>query len=375
MNALRNRFASLTIALLGVAWLSAADKNEPLPKDLATVKALVMDLQPKVVERGSLEARDNNYVKCEVKTGKRGGPKIKWIVENVSQVKKGDLIVTLDDAYLREMTKIEQIVLDKAKADVVAAEAILKLKRDIEERQKAEADLKMKRAILVKQEALYKDLLEQIDKCKIKAPVTGLLVYHVPERWSRAGDPYSFLNPGEPVQYGQTLLSIPDLSQMFVRVRIHESVIGQVKVGQLCQIQVDAFPGKRLKGVVKRVADVADAPHWLSPDMKVYQTILEFTDPVQDLKLKPDLSASCEILTEPRAVRVLAIPIGAILMPTEKDKKPRCLIVTPRGAEVREVELGRRDERMVEIKAGLKEGDEVVTDKRLLPGPVPRRGK
>ena len=506
MSALRKRLAALTIALLGVGRLSAQDKKDPLPKDLATIKVVVTDLQPKIVERGSLEARDNYYVKSEVKHGSHGAPKLKWVVENGSLVKKGDPIVVLDDAALQEQATDQKIRFDKAKLEVEEAEnhlqfksapfyrkiqvkseeialedarldlkkwdegnadvwrkdvksrlaqseanlalwrervllaeqqfkegktteAMLKAKRQkleacgaevervkaevlfVEKRslplqrkrlenqvdlaqhnldaqrereslrvkgderavKTAEEDLRIKRAVLVQQEALYMDLMNQIAQYKVNASNSGIVVYTVPEQTRMgSGSNQSIIAQGEPVQYGQILLSIPDLSHMLVRVRIDESFINLVKVGLPCEVRVDAIPGKRLKGIVKQVANEAEPPNRRSPDVKVYQTILEFTEPVQALNLKPGLSAACEIFTELRAERVLAVPIQAILKPSEKGKKPRCLIVTPGGAEAREVDLGRSDERMVEIKSGLKEGDEVVIDQRVL---APRPAK
>ena len=366
MNGPGNGIA-LSIALLGAGWLSAADEKAPLPKDLATAKVAVTNLQPKIVERGGLEARDNNDVKCELRAGKRG-TKIKWIVDNGSQVKKGDLILELDDSELREKAAIENAALEAARAEVIAAEKVLKLKKEAGEVKAAEAELRKKRAILGKQEAVHKELLEQIAKCKIRAPVAGIAVYHVPEL-TRKGPARAVVAAGEYAELGQTVLSIPDLSRMLMRIGLVESLRDQIKVGQQCEIRVDAIPGKTLKGIVKQVGREA-APSLFSPDVKLYPAVLEFTGPVKNLRLKPGLSAVCEIFTGPRAERVLAIPSVAIL-PPQKDRKPRCLIVTPRGAEEREIELGRRDEGMVEIKAGLKEGDEVVIDKRVLPARRP----
>ena len=49
---------------------------------------------------------------------------------------------------------------------------------------------------------------------------------------------------------------------------------------------------------VKSVANVASPQDWMSPDVKVYQAYVEIDEPVEDLKLKPGLSAVCTIFTE-----------------------------------------------------------------------------
>jgi len=57
--------------------------------DLVTAKVERKDLQLKITERGTLEAKENRDVKCEVKTGSRGAPKIKWVVENGTRSRRG----------------------------------------------------------------------------------------------------------------------------------------------------------------------------------------------------------------------------------------------------------------------------------------------
>jgi len=311
--------ALLTIALLGVGWLSAPDKNEPRPKDLATAKAVVRDLQPKIVERGSLESCNNNDVKCEVKCGNRGCEKIKWVVDNGSQVKKGDLIFEIDDSRLREKAAAAKITLDAARAEVVAAGSLLKLKTEVDEVKAAETGLQVKRAILAQQEALYKELIEQIGKCKIKAPATGVVVYHVPERWGGSLSMSSILDPGEPVQFGQKLLSIPDLSRMRVNVRIHEAFINSLKVGLKAKVWVEGLRNRELNAHVTYIDSIARPQDWMSPDVMLYQAYVEIDDSVKDLQLKPGNSAVCEIFPEPLAERVLAVPIRAILMTGKRD--------------------------------------------------------
>jgi multidrug efflux pump subunit AcrA (membrane-fusion protein) len=104
----------------------------------------------------------------------------------------------------------------------------------------------------------------------------------------------------------------------------------------------------------------------MSPDVKVYQAYVEIDDNVEQLKLRPGLSAVCTIFTETRTEHALAVPLQAILSPLEKGAKPRCFVMTPRGPEAREVELGMKDETNAEIKSGLSEGDDVILNPRSL---------
>jgi HlyD family secretion protein len=437
--------------------------------DLVTVRVDYKDLQLKIVERGALEAKENHDIKCEVKTGSRGAPKIKWVVDNGTLVKKGELLVDIDDSYLQEQAQAKKIENDKAEADKIAAEELYPVKKiaialaeqnlekwikgdypqqlhDLEgqvqiaestllqqkdraswasrmvkkgymtvsqeESERANergdelnlqklqeqknvlikytdpvqrqtlmnavkqakvdertsySDMESKRAIFAQQAALYKDLLEQIATCKVYAQNAGIVVYGVPEQTMRgSGSNQSIIAQGEPVQFGQKMLSIPDLSNMLVNLRIHEAFINNMKDGLPATVRVEAVPGKALKGHVKSVAQIASPQDWMSPDVKVYQAYVQIDEPVEALKLKPGLSAVCTIFTDTKAEHVLAIPIQAVINPLEKGAKTRCFVLTAEGPVSRDLELGMSDERSVEVKSGLQAGDEVVLNPRTL---------
>ncbi len=223
------------------------------------------------------------------------------------------------------------------------------------------------RAIFKQQDQQHKDYLLDIEKCRIRAPVTGLVVYYVPEQTRMgSGATQSIIAQGEPVQYGQKLLSIPDLDHMLVNVRIHEAFINAMDADLAAQVRVDAAPDKLLKAHVKSVDNIAAQQDWMSPDVKVYKAMVAIDDSVAELKLKPGLSAEVTVFTESRADHVLAVPLNAVLAPLQKEARPRCFVLKPEGPEAREVELGLNDEQFVEIKRGLVEGDEVVLNPRTL---------
>jgi len=444
-------------------------RSPPVRTDLVTVKVEYKDLQLKVVERGTLDARENREVKCDVKTGSRGAPKIKWVVENGTLVKEGELLVEIDDSYLQEQALAKKIErLNALKLKIAAEQAYpvkksviglaqqnlekwikgdfpqqlneiegtiqtdesavlqqedrtswagrmvkkgymtasqaeaeqanltgykLTLQKDLEKKkvltlytdpvnrqtfenaikdamaaeQSAKADMESSQATFEQQEALYNDLLDQIKQCKVVAQYSGIVVYFVPEQTMRgSGATQSIIAQGEPVQYGQKMMSIPDLTHMLVKVKIHEAFINHMKVGLPVTVRLDSLAGKILKGHVKYVANVATPPDWMSPDVKVYDSLVEIDDYLGDLKLKPGLSAVCTIYTALREEHVLAVPVQAVLSPLERGGKPRCFVTAPRGPEPREVELGMTDEKYVQIKSGLNEGDEVVLNPRIL---------
>ncbi len=230
-------------------------------------------------------------------------------------------------------------------------------------------------AVFLQQDSQYRDLLDQIKQCKVYAQNTGIVVYSVPEQSQRGvGTNQSIIAQGEPVAYGQKMMSIPDLSHMLVNVRVHEAFINNMRDGLTVHVRVDAVPGKTLNAHVKSVANVAAQQDWMSPDVKVYQAYIEIEDAVQQLKLKPGLSAVSTIFTETKAENALAVPLPAIVRPQEKGAKPRVFVMTPHGPEAREVEIGINDEKYIEVTSGLTEGENVVLNPRALLSDKDKKG-
>jgi hypothetical protein len=137
-----------------------------------------------------------------------------------------------------------------------------------------------------------------------------------------------------------------------------------VNHGQQALIHCEAVPGRVLKGHVKTVATIASKQDWLSSDVQVYQAIVSIDESIEGLK--PDMSAEVTIYTDAHADHVLAIPLQAVVGTFDMGRTRKCFVVTPHGPEQREITLGLSNETMVEVKEGLKEGDEVVLNPRVL---------
>lgn len=220
----------------------------------------------------------------------------------------------------------------------------------------AQADAKRKSA-----EAQYnvqlrqrKELADQLEKCMIRAKKPGLVVYGGGDDgyyWGSEGR----VREGATVRERQTIITIPNLSRMLVKVSIHESYIKKVKKGQKVHITVDAFPDKELNGEVYKVGVLPDSQNrWLNPDLKVYQTTIHVSG-TQDW-IKPGMTAKVKILVQ-HLENVLQVPVQAIV-PT--DKAQTCIVVKSTGHETRTVETGEFSDDFIEITKGLNEGDKVL---------------
>ena len=93
-----------------------------------------------------------------------------------------------------------------------------------------------------KMDAIRRDLaLEELEYCVVKADKSGLVIHPSAARWKDAPE----IEEGATVHKDQVLLLMPDLSQMQVKVGIHESVIDRMKPGLAAKV---TLPDKTLDG-------------------------------------------------------------------------------------------------------------------------------
>jgi HlyD family secretion protein len=202
-----------------------------------------------------------------------------------------------------------------------------------------------------KEKERYERYTAQSDKCKINAPQDGMVAYATEEgRWNRG----AVIEEGAFVRERQEILSIPNLSRMQVNMAVHESVLDQVKPGLRAVVRVDAFTDRTYNGTVKTVAVLPDQGGWLASDTKVYKTIVTIDEEVT--QLKPGMTAVVEIDIEQLA-DVISVPIQAIVQRVDKNW---CYVRVGSELDKREVTLGKTNDKFVEIKQGLLEGDVVV---------------
>jgi len=221
----------------------------------------------------------------------------------------------------------------------------------------AQADAKLKSAegqynVQVRQR---KDFNEQLEKCILRAKKTGLVVY------GGGGDEMYYYGNQEPIREGatvrerQAIITIPDMTRMSVKVKIHETYIKKIKKGEKVRITVDAFPDTILDGEVTKVGVLPDSQNrWMNPDLKVYVTTITINGTYD--WIKPGMSAKVEILVD-HLNDVVHVPIQAV---APSEGKQVCYVVHGLKSEKREVEIGQFNEEFIEIKNGLKEGEKVL---------------
>jgi multidrug resistance efflux pump len=274
-------------------------------------------------------------------------------IANENNRLKVQTAVTARDLFLKyEFPKTAEESLSKY------AEAVRELvrarKAAISKLAQAEAKLKSAQGQYNIQARQRKEFYEQLDKCTIAAKRPGLVVY------GGGGDEDYYggeerIREGASVRERQSIITIPDMTKMSVRVKIHESYIKKVKKGQRARITVDAFPDTVLPGEVSKVGVLPDSQNrWMNPDMKVYLTTITING-TNDW-LKPGMSAKVEILANCLS-NVVYVPVQAV---SPSEGKQVCYVANGSKPECRTVEIGEFNDEFIEIKSGLKEGERVL---------------
>ncbi|GAB5402978.1 MAG: efflux RND transporter periplasmic adaptor subunit [Aureliella sp.] len=187
---------------------------------------------------------------------------------------------------------------------------------------------------------------QELKDCVIRAEKSGLVIYPSAASWKTTPD----ITEGATVRKDQVLLLMPDLTQMQVKLGIHESVIQRVRPGLKAIV---TLPDRTLEATVSEVASVTRPAGWWTGNVVKYDTVIELPS---DAGLKPGMSAEVDVIL---AVHedVLTIPVAAVV---ETDDGSFCWVQTQDGPQRRLIKLGDSNDVFIEVLAGASEGDEVV---------------
>jgi len=246
---------------------------------------------------------------------------------------------------------------ERRRSDLLEAEeALLRVRKQAASSlAQATADLKGKEEKLRLEKDQFASLEKQLAACTIRANAAGLVVYASSEdRGNYRGDD-SPIQAGKRVYQRQEIIRIPDPKGMGVSVKVHESALDRVRVGQIAKVTIDAYPDKPITGKVIRMSTLPDAGNrWQNPDLKVYPTDIALEDAPP--ALRPGMSARVEIIVDD-IEGALAVPVQSV---STAGGKTAVYLRTADGSTARPVKLGRSSDRFVEVLEGLAEGDVVL---------------
>ncbi|MBL0921627.1 MAG: efflux RND transporter periplasmic adaptor subunit [Phycisphaerales bacterium] len=229
-----------------------------------------------------------------------------------------------------------------------------------------EADLNNKRQQLKIREERHAKLKDQVAAGVVIAPNDGLVVYGTTlerSRWGGGGD--DGLKIGQNVHSNQLLIALPDVREMVASVRVHETIAGRIRPGQPATVTVDAVPGRPFSGQVLSIGVLAESGGWRDPNLREYTVKIALDDTDAKSLLKPAMRCEAQIVLG-AVDDALAVPIQAVF----NEGATRFVYTSTGGRyEKTPVKVGRRSDTLVEIRAGLKEGQKVLL-RQPTPGEV-----
>jgi len=192
----------------------------------------------------------------------------------------------------------------------------------------------------------------------IRAPNDGI-VNLLPN--FRAGGSFGSMPPpfkeGDSAWTGAAIAEIPDLSNMRIELKLEEVERGKSQLGQKVRIRVDAIADKEFQAELDWISPIAtlNFSRFTSAEkiFPAYAT-LQNLDP----RLRPGMSGTAELIIE-SVPRALLIPVRASFL---NKGKPAVYIQKGQNFEIRQIEVGKRNENDIVVLKGLKEGDVVTLE-------------
>ncbi|RZT97819.1 efflux RND transporter periplasmic adaptor subunit [Rivibacter subsaxonicus] len=323
------------IALSALAWWwqhrpaatpAAAPAGGPTAVEVARAERGTMADEATAV--GTLRSRQGVVLRPEV-----GGRVVRLGFADGARVRRGQVLMQLDDSLQRAQ-------LEQAKAQAAISRTTLKRNEELVAQNfvtrsvvdQAQANLDVAEAQVALAQA-------QLARMRIEAPFDGT-----------AG--IRKVNVGDVVKESADIVTLEDISALYVDFRLPERYIARLAPGQPVTVTVDALPGSRLEAQVTALESLVDND---GRSLAVRALL-----PKPQNQLKPGMFARVRLVLEQR--NAVLVPEEAIVPQGSKQYVVK-VVKGDKGASTQRVEVatGLRREGAVEVTQGLQAGDTVVT--------------
>lgn len=412
----------ICISLLVVVIIFKVFKGEE-PKEVITEKAAIRNIIETVSANGKIQPEAELKITSDV-----SGEVVELLVKEGEQVKKGQLLCRIKpDIYESAFERVNATVnsskanlkttvaqLEQAKANLAQADAAYTRNKKLfdqnvisqQEMDVAKATYESAKANVdglvesinaagynVKSvEASLKEANENLDKTYIYAPVDGTVSKLNVEKGERV--------VGVQGLQGTEILRLANLNEMEASVEVNENDIIRINKNDTAIIEVDAYMGKKFKGIVTEVANSANTTG-ISVDQVtnfvvkiriLRESYIDLVNNDNPAPFRPGMSASVEIQTM-RAAKIITVPIPAVTtrsadtlknkqsfgdddedrnlkvidekeakLNQKKEEIKECVFVNRNGvAKMVYVTSGIQDNDYIEIKKGINVGDEIIS--------------
>ncbi|HEV7240768.1 MAG TPA: efflux RND transporter periplasmic adaptor subunit [Thermoanaerobaculia bacterium] len=399
----------LAAVVIAVVAMAAQNKREK-PTLITTEKAFLTNVTEIVTATGKIQPEIEVKIAPEV-----SGEIIELPVKEGQVVRRGQLLLRIKPDSYRAQVESQQAALSgsrsasvRNRAELAKAESEYRRVEKLyegglvseSERNSAKAAYDGAKAALDsavsnihQAEGALRQINEALSKTVIYSPVAGT----ISSLTSRAGERVV----GTSQFAGTEVMRIADLDNMEARVNVNENDVVDVKVGDAVRINVDAYPDREIRGVVREIASTALTRN-AGTQEEVTNFEVKISIPDRSVRLRPGMSATADIETA-TVKNVVAVPIQSVtvrstesnLSPEElerqrvraeaRDREDNRADVTNEAAQkqkeraqrsklqrivfvkngetvkMQKVETGIADNTFIEIRSGLKAGDEVVS--------------
>ena len=425
--------AGIAVLLLAIIGFTVSQSHKNLVT-VQTSKVQHLDLSSMVSASG--EIRPKTYVNI----GANAMGKItKLYVKEGDLVKKGQMLAQLENVQSSADVNATRASLQAAEIDAVASAAGLRTSQA--NLNKARADSERSTQDWARAQGLYKEALiakSEYDSQKASAETAQAMfaqaqaqvaqaqaqkesadrhISQIRANLTRASDilnktsyeaPFDGTVTNLPVREGETvvmgiqnapgstLMTLADMSVITAEVKVDETDIVNVKLGQPAEVSIDAIPKKIFKGTVTEIGNNAvvrstgvstSQQSIASEEAKDFKVVVTLQDPPANLR--PGLSATAKVITATRN-SALAVPIQALVVRSHADLQPKgadkgsvqaaspqadaskdkekekeeiqgVFVIRNKKAEFVSVQTGVAGTTDIEVVNGLREGDEVIT--------------
>lgn len=339
---------------------------------------------------------------------------IALMVREGDRVERGQLLIVLDTVQVKSDVNQARYSVNEISARLDGAKASLDQAQEEYERQQrlyeanltsetayknalyafqnAKATYEALKASSMQAESLYEKQLDNLSKCKITAPMSGVITYLDAEVGEIAAAQTGFTA-------GTTLMTISNLDVFEVEVEVDETEIAKVELDQDANIEVDAFPDTVFIGKVVEIGNTAITSLTSSTDQSTNFRVKVIFEETR-AKIRPGMSATVDITTAKRD-QVATVPFASIVMRSldldsleqaranenaseestnvvhaaeaddsatatddeeiEREDIKGVFVIRDGKARFIPVETGIADQRYIEVTSGLEPGDSVVS--------------
>ncbi len=398
---------ALAVIILLVAMVAARKREKPIP--VTTDKAFRKNITQLVTATGKIQPEIEVKIAPEV-----SGEIVAIPVKEGQAVRRGDLVLRIKPDSYQAQVEAQTAGLNSARSATVQHRAELaKADNDYKralslfnqhllsesDRNAAQTNYDIAKAALAssqfemaRAEGALRQIRDALSKTTIYSPADGT-VSSLP---ARVGERVV----GTSQFAGTEVMRIANLSNMEAVVNVNENDVVNVKAGDTARIHVDAYPDQTIKGVVREIASTALTRNAGSQE-EVTNFEVKISIPNPPVQLRPGMSATADVETA-TVQNAIVVPIQSVtvrnlesdLSPEEREKqtvknraqdgdnkaeltnenqeklkererreKLQRVVFVKNGEKVRQqkVDTGIADSTYIEVKSGLRPGDEVVS--------------